>query len=123
MELKVLDDCKQLVKKTVMLCDKHPSFVYTLNPQMIRASVSVGSNVVEGSRRTTNKEYVHFLNIAIGSCDELKFQLICIEELTHDYLSIELIVLCDNIIGKLVNLKRYHLTHLKPQSSNLTPAT
>jgi len=61
MELKVLDDCKQLVKKTVMLCDKHPSFVYTLNPQMIRASVSVGSNVVEGSRRTTNKEYVHFL--------------------------------------------------------------
>lgn len=42
---------------------------------MRRAAVSVVLNVVEGYRRTTTKDYLHFLNIAQGSLVELEAAL------------------------------------------------
>jgi four helix bundle protein len=42
--------------------------------QIRRAAVSVGANVVEGSKRT-NREFAHFLQIAEGSAAEVWFML------------------------------------------------
>ncbi|MEQ8581132.1 MAG: four helix bundle protein [Marinoscillum sp.] len=44
--------------------------------QMRRAAVSIPSNISEGCSRSSNKEFVRFLEIAIGSAFELETQLI-----------------------------------------------
>jgi four helix bundle protein len=43
---------------------------------MRRCSISIPSNIAEGSGRKTNKEFVHFLSIANGSSYELQTQII-----------------------------------------------
>ena len=54
---------------------------YGLISQMKRASVSIPSNIAEGSGRNSNKEFSHFLAISLGSAFELQTQLILIKEL------------------------------------------
>jgi four helix bundle protein len=102
--LRVVNDCTLLVKLILTLTEEHKDYNYTLNPQIIRAALSVGSNVVEGSRRS-NKEFRRFLDIAIGSCDEVKFQL-------QFYKENQINILCDKIIGQLVNLKKSRCSEL-----------
>ena len=48
---------------------------YGLSAQMRRAAVSVGSNIVEGCARSSDAEYLRFLEIAYGSAQELAFQV------------------------------------------------
>lgn len=48
---------------------------YGLTSQMRRCSVSISSNIAEGSSRTTNKHFAHFLAISRGSLYELQTQL------------------------------------------------
>lgn len=48
---------------------------YDLSSQISRCSVSMPSNIVEGSSRT-NKSFSHFLDISLGSSFELGTQLL-----------------------------------------------
>jgi four helix bundle protein len=76
-ELKVWQRGIELAKSTYELVRQLPrEETYGLRSQMTRAAVSIPSNIAEGSSRTSENEYRHFLEIALGSCFELDMQLI-----------------------------------------------
>jgi len=65
-----------LVQCVYKLTDSFPSQEqFGLTLQMRRCSISLPSNIAEGSRRGTDKEFVRFLLIAFGSGAELETQL------------------------------------------------
>ena len=49
---------------------------YGLAGQIQRAVVSISSNIAEGASRKSEMEFIHFLEIALGSAFELETQLI-----------------------------------------------
>lgn len=56
---------------------------YGLTNQIRRAAVSVPSNISEGAARQTNKEFIQFLYIALGSNTELETQLLIAYNLNY----------------------------------------
>ena len=67
----------QLVNEIYAISDQLPKYEqYILISQMLRAAISIPSNIAEGSRRGHKPEYIQFLSIAIASAAELETQLI-----------------------------------------------
>ena len=56
---------------------------FGLTQQITRASVSIPSNIAEGSSRSSVKDYSRFLEIALGSSYELETQLMIAEAADH----------------------------------------
>lgn len=81
-ELNVWKEAIKLVKITYEITAEFPkSEKYSLVSQLRRASVSIPSNIAEGSSRSSDKDYKRFVEIAIGSTLELETQLIISKEL------------------------------------------
>ena len=98
----------QLVKDIYQLTSKFPSEEkFGLTAQIRRSAVSVPSNISEGAARNSNKDYVRFLYIALGSLSEIETQLIIAKELSF---SNNIDQLMDQVVlirPKLLNLIKY----------------
>jgi len=54
---------------------------FGLKSQIQRAAVSIPSNIAEGASRSSEKEFKHYLEIALGSAFEVETQLLIINDL------------------------------------------
>ncbi len=57
--------------------------LFALSSQVRRCAVSVPSNIAEGSKRGTKKDFLQFLRIASGSAAELETQLLLMQNEYH----------------------------------------
>lgn len=78
---------------------------YGLVNQLKRCSVSIPSNIAEGAGRNTDAQFRHFLEIAMGSCNEaitqleLSYKLKFINEAQRDNLIDEAYQIYKMILG------------------------
>ena len=56
---------------------------YGITSQLRRAAISIPSNIAEGMSRYSNKEKVHFLEIAYGSLMETECQIDIAQEVNY----------------------------------------
>ena len=75
-DLIVWQKSMNLVVEIYKLTENFPrSEIYGLVSQMRRCAVSIPSNIAEGRRRGSRKDYRHFLIISYGSGAELQTQI------------------------------------------------
>jgi len=80
-KLKVWQRSHQLALDVYKSTEKFPkSEQYGLMSQMRRSAVSIPSNIAEGCGKEGQAEFARYLRIAMGSANELEYQLI----LSHD---------------------------------------
>ena len=60
-----------------------PDERFGLVAQMRRAAVSIGSNIAEGCGRSTDRAFVNFIEMALGSVLELSYQTQVASRLGH----------------------------------------
>lgn len=104
-DLKVWQKSVDLVIEIYRLTDKLPTKEkFGLTDQMRRAAVSIPSNIAEGSKRGSRKEYVQFLRISAGSAAELETQLIILEKIYRhkDFVVFELLVEIQKMLSSLI---------------------
>ena len=76
------NDIRQLIKKVYEITSSFPeNEKFGLVNQMRRSSISIGSNLAEGSSRTSSKDQAHFYQIAFSSMMELLSQIIVCNDL------------------------------------------
>jgi four helix bundle protein len=83
-DLDVWKKSMDLVERVYRRTESFPdSEKYGLTNQIRRCTVSVSSNIAEGAARNTDKEFVQFCYIALGSLSELETQLLIAERLKY----------------------------------------
>ena len=93
-ELIVWQKSMDLAKQVYDISRKLPSEErYGLASQMQRCAVSIPSNIAEGNKRNTARDYVQFLRIASGSAAELETHLLLARNIYTLEISRELAIL------------------------------
>jgi len=81
---------------------------FGLTSQLRRASISIASNIAEGSGRNSDRDFAHFLEQSYGSLMEVVAQFLVAYDL--DYLSAKNLngirIKCTEIASKLAALNR-----------------
>ena len=103
----------ELVSAIYALTQKFPiQEQYGLIAQMRDAAVSIPSNIAEGRRRGTLKDYLRFLRYAYGSGAELETQMIIAKKLFP--VSADDCVLADQLLLEVMKMLNAMLKTLKP---------
>lgn len=76
-KLKVWEKSHELAVQTHKLATEiREPYLATLRNQMTRASASIPTNIVEGSRQASNKDFARFLRYSMNSASELEYHFI-----------------------------------------------
>lgn len=103
--------------KTVYFLTKQlpPEEKFGIASQMNRASVSIPANIAEGSSRDSDKDYVRFLQIALGSAFELQTYCVVIKELN---LNLEKITETEILAEEIIKMLHTLIRKIKSQIAN-----
>jgi four helix bundle protein len=83
-QLQVWEQSHQLTLKIYQLTKCFPKEeLYSLTNQIRRSCSSIPTNIAEGRGRGSNKEFAHFLQIAVGSAYELDYQILLAKDLQY----------------------------------------
>ena len=108
-KLRVFNEADDLVLEIYRVTASFPSDErFGLTSQLRRAAFSVPNNIAEGSGRRSEKEFVQFVNCAVGSAYEVRYllrlawRLKMLPTVEHDALTPQY----DDVIRGLTNLMR-----------------
>lgn len=111
----------KLVMQVYPLTKKFPDDErYGLSSQLRRAVISVASNIVEGCARSSEAEYLRFLEIAHSSAREICYQLSVAERL--GYTGAIDGPRCTELAEETARVLAGLIRSLKPQASSLKPS-
>ena len=83
-QLRVWKDAHQITLEIYQITKNFPKEeLFALTSQIRRASASISSNIAEGCGRGSNKDYAHFLQIAMGLTFEVDYQLLLAKDLKY----------------------------------------
>jgi four helix bundle protein len=121
-DLKVWQRSIDLAENIYRLTSVFPSSeIYGLTSQMRRAAVSIAGNIAEGWGRHSRKDYSRYVDMAGGSNDELRTQLVIAERLGfgNTKLLAEATALADEIGRMLGGLHKFLQTPRKRSSASM----
>ena len=76
-KLQIWSEGIELITKTYRMTSSFPdNEKFGLISQLNRCSISISSNIAEGSSKSSNKHFAHFLETSLGSAFEWETQLI-----------------------------------------------
>ncbi|RFF27889.1 four helix bundle protein [Wenzhouxiangella sp. 15190] len=113
-----LDVWKRGCRVAVEICSLlRDSREWGLRDQMIRAAISISSNIAEGAERSTPRDFARFLDVARGSAAELRTQLyIAVRaEMVSDQAANSLIMELKEISSMLYSLSQQQRAKVKEE--------
>ena len=76
-----LEAWKEAVNLAILIYKETKSFpkeeLYGLTSQLRKSIISVSTNIAEGAGRSSRQEFIRFINIALGSLNEVE-SLVCV---------------------------------------------
>ena len=111
-KLEVWQKSRALVKSIYLITREYPDDErFGLISQMRRCSISIASNLAEGTARKTMKDKAHYTTMAYSSALELLNQLILSLDLGFIYENkyLELRILIEEVTNKLNSLRNSQL--------------
>ena len=113
---KVWQDAVQYATKVYKVTSEMPWFEKKgLCDQLQRATVSISSNIAEGSAKPSNVEFAHYLDASVGSAYEVETQLFISKNVGYisEDLYNELLIELQGIEKQLVGLIKVLRSHNK----------
>lgn len=111
-KLNIWQESMKLIDKTYKLTASFPSFEqFGLRSQMNRCAVSIASNIAEGTSKSSNTHFIHYLEMSLGSAFEWETQLnICLRQ---DYIEKNLFLDLEDSIKAIQSKISNFIAHLK----------
>jgi four helix bundle protein len=94
---------------------------YGITSQLKRALISIPSNIAEGASRSTDKDFLRFLDIALGSAFEAETQFMLLKDLNLVKSDISSLLVEINEIQKMISSFIRNLKAKTNSSTTLTP--
>ncbi len=106
-ELDVWKDSLSLVKEVYKLIENLPdSEKFGLKSQISRCVVSIPANIAEGCAKDSQKDFIRFLQISLGSAFELETHIVICRELS--FVSIE----DESVLNQKINILQKRINAL-----------